>query len=231
MNNASVESSRPSGGIRGLILDYGEVLCHRPAPATIERMAGAAGLDTATFTTRYHQERGAYDRGDVSPRDYWSRVVADPAALSDEWVNRLRQWDVEIWSDLNGAMIDWLYEVHAAGFRTAVLSNMHPDMALHVRRSFGWLRYLDCVILSCEVHLIKPDPAIYQRCLEGLGLRPFETCFIDDREANVQAARDGGLTALPFHTVDSLRNDLQRLGVPVLPRAGSAQPKREAAGE
>ncbi len=231
MNSASSEGSRPAGGIRGLILDYGEVLCNRPAPAMIERMARAAGLDPATFATRYHQERGLYDRGDVSPRDYWSRVVADPAALSDELVNRLRQWDVEMWSDLNGAMIEWLYEVHAAGFKTAVLSNMHGDMALHVRRSYGWLRYLDCVILSCEVRLIKPDPAIYERCLEGLGLRPFEACFIDDREVNVQAARDCGLTALQFHTVDSLRNDLQEIGVPVLPRAGLGQPKREAAGE
>jgi FMN phosphatase YigB (HAD superfamily) len=83
------------------------------------------------------------------------------------------------------------------------------------------LQHLNCVILSCEVRLIKPDYAIYKRCLEGIELLPFEACFIDDRDANVRAARDAGLTALRFQTVESLRNDLMGIGIPVLPRARS----------
>ncbi len=117
-----------------------------------------------------------------------------------------------MWSDLNPVMTGWLADLRAAGFKTAVLSNMHPDMAVHVRRSFDWLRRLDSVTLSCEVRLIKPDPAIYQRCLGDLGVPPAAACFIDDREANVAAAREAGLTAFRFETAELLRAGMVEFG-------------------
>lgn len=210
--------------IRGLILDYGEVLCNRPSPHVLERMASSTGIAPEVFAERYQQERGPYDRGDYSPEEYWSRVAAENIALDDGLLQSLRQWDVEMWSDLNPQMTGWLDELHGAGLKTAMLSNMHADMAAHVRRSFDWLQRLDYVVLSCELRLIKPDRAIYERCVAGLALQPSETCFIDDREINVQAAREAGLAALRFQTVEQLREDLTRLGIPVLPRANGASP-------
>ncbi len=187
----------------------------------MERLAEAVGMAPEPFVARYFEERGPYDRGDYSPANYWARVVPATTILSDELIDTLRQWDVEMWSDINREMTDWLREVRAAGLKTALLSNMPEDMAVHARRSFDWLPHLDYVLLSCEVRMIKPDHAIYERCLDGLGLRPFEACFIDDRDANVRAARETGLTALRFQTVESLRKDLAGIGVPVLPRASS----------
>ena len=219
LTGAPFAGNRQAGRIRGLILDYGEVLCHRPAPDKMERMARDAGLDPETFDVRYYQERAPYDRGELNPADYWSRVVSGNVALGEELLGTLRQRDVEMWSDINRDMTEWLYEVHAAGLKTALLSNMHPDMALHARRSFDWLQHLDCVILSCEVRLVKPGYAIFKRCLEDLELLPFEACFIDDRDENVKAARETGLTAPRFQTVESLRDDLRGIGIPVLPIA------------
>jgi|SRR5579883_660193 len=204
--------------IRGLILDYGEVLCHRPTPEQWQRLYRAAGLDEATFVTRYFQERLPYDRGDLQPSEYWSKV-AGPAVLDDGMLDTLSQWDVEMWSALNPNMTDWLLELRGAGLKTGLLSNMPFDMARHARRSFDWLRQLDSVVLSCELRLIKPDRAIYERSLEALGLQPSEACFIDDRDVNVEGARAVGIHALHFHTIDRLREDLAALGIPVLPRA------------
>lgn len=205
--------------MRALILDYGEVVCHPPAPDRIAQMAEASGLDPETFAARYQRERGPYDRGDLTPAEYWSKVVPD--ALDDTLVGRLRQWDVEMWRNINPSMTEWLDQVRAKGFKTALLSNMHPDMASYARRNFEWLRSLDCSILSCEVRLIKPGRAIYERCLERLALRPSEALFVDDREANVQAARDAGIPSLRFESVERLRDDLVRVGFPVLPPAPS----------
>lgn len=181
-------------------------------------MAAAARLDPAAFTERYFQERDAYDRGDLSTAAYWTKVAHDSAPLDRQSVDQLSAWDIEMWSDINRDMTGWLEALHSAGFKTAILSNMPPDMAQHARRSFEWLQHVDCVVLSCEVRVIKPDPRIYLRCVEGLGLAPAETCFIDDKEVNVSAARDAGLRALRFESVESLRRDLPALGISVLPR-------------
>ena len=208
--------------IRGMILDYGEVVCNRPAPGKIERLAQLAGLHAETFAARYHRERGPYDRGDLAPADYWAKVVSGKVVLDEQLVHTLRRLDVDMWSDINPAMTAWLADLHAAGLKTALLSNMHHDMAAHARGRFDWLPQLDSVILSCEVRVIKPARAIYERCLEGLELPASDTCFIDDREVNVQGARDAGMTALRFETIEGLRADLASIGLAVLPRGGCA---------
>ena len=180
-------------------------------------MADALRLDPETFAVRYQQERGPYDRGDVGYTGYWSAVSAGSVKLDYDLIDKLRRWDVEIWTDLDGDMTEWLSRVQASGLKTAILSNMHADMASYARRSFGWWKRMDSLTLSCEVRLIKPDRAIYERCLESLALRPDEALFIDDREANVEAAREAGLAALRFESIERLRSDLEGLGFPVLP--------------
>lgn len=211
------------GRIRALILDYGEVLCRPPVPDKLLEMAQIAGLDLPTFTSRYHQERGQYDRGDLDPASYWSRVLPASVERGSEVFARLRQLDVEMWCDLNPDMIRWLEEARNAGFKTAVLSNMHADMASHARRHFDWLRALDCVVLSCEVRLIKPERDIYLHCVQSLDVPPGEACFIDDRMANVEGARHAGLVSFRFQTLEGLRNDLREIGFPVLPSAADNQ--------
>lgn len=205
------------GGIRGVVLDFGEVLCHKPALDKLGRMADALDLPQPAFIARYSQERAPYDQGILSPEGYWSKVAADGAALNPELLSRLRQWDVEMWSQMDLDMVNWLDRLRDSGFKTAILSNMHGDMAAHVRRNFAWLRRVDCPILSSELRLIKPDPAIYERCLDCLGLPPSEVVFIDDRETNVAAARALGIVGLRFQSVGQLRVDLGSLGIVVVP--------------
>jgi putative hydrolase of the HAD superfamily len=217
MDDRSAGQVRRTGGIRGVVLDFGEVLCHKPAPDKLARMADALDLAHATFIARYSQERAPYDQGILSPEGYWSKVAADGTTLNPELLSRLRQWDVEMWSHMSQDMVNWLDRLRESGFKTAVLSNMHCDMAAYVRRNFAWLQRVDCPILSCELLLIKPDPAIYQRCLECLKLQPSEAVFIDDREANVAAARALGIVGLRFQSVEQLRVDLASLGIAVVP--------------
>ena len=67
--------------------------------------------------------------------------------------------------------------------------------------------------LSFEVGAVKPEPAIYLRCLESLGVEPGEALFVDDRRENVEAARSLGMDAVLFEDEDSLAAELQRRGL------------------
>jgi FMN phosphatase YigB (HAD superfamily) len=71
--------------------------------------------------------------------------------------------------------------------------------------------------LSAEVRLIKPDPAIYEHILNGLGVAASEALFVDDRENNVYAARSLGMHAIRFRSIAGLKHDLEMLGFPILP--------------
>jgi len=203
--------------IRAVVLDYGEVICRRPSADKLARMAEALNLAPETFATRYHARRALYDQGVTSAPDYWVDVANGKAPLAGELLAQLRRWDVELWSDLDPVMLGWLERLHTAGYKTGLLSNMHPDMAAHVRQTFQWLQRLDAQILSCELRLVKPSPAIYQCCVQKLGLHADQVVFIDDRQANVEGARRTGLIGLLFEGVETLRAELSRIRFPVLP--------------
>jgi putative hydrolase of the HAD superfamily len=205
--------------IRAVILDYGEVLCHLPSAKTIERLAFMFQMDPQTFLPIYLQTRAPYDRGDLLPGEYWQEFAAQAGVkISAEAIARARQLDLELWSDINDAMILWVERLHAAGFKTAILSNMPTDMATHVRNRFAWISHFDHHIFSGEVRSVKPEPAIYQHCIEVLGVQPSEALFIDDRDVNLQQARAAGIRGIRFQSVEQLRVDLAALGFTILPQ-------------
>jgi putative hydrolase of the HAD superfamily len=124
-----------------------------------------------------------------------------------------------MWSAVNPDMIAWIEKLSNAGIKTAVLSNMHADMADYARRNFRWLVGLNCVTLSAEVRSIKPQPEIYEHCLRELETSPAETLFIDDREVNIKAAEAMGIHGIQFKSLPQLRSELAAGGFPVLPPA------------
>jgi 2-haloacid dehalogenase len=73
------------------------------------------------------------------------------------------------------------------------------------RTFFG--RFRD-IVVSGQVKLLKPDPAIYFLALDRFGLQPAEALFIDDRQINVEGARAVGMRAHLFVDADELRERL-----------------------
>jgi putative hydrolase of the HAD superfamily len=220
MDIAETSTNARGPEIRAIVLDYGEVLCLRPTEKQIRRMADVFGIGIPQFETLYEKNRRAYDRGDLTPDRYWFAFADEPGIrLAADKIPLLRAWDVEMWSNTNPLMIAWLEALHQSGLRTALLSNMHSDMVAKVRGEFEWMRNFDCAVFSHEVRLAKPEPKIYQLCLEGLGTTARETLFIDDREVNITAAGALGLAAIRFASVPQLRAELERLEFRVLPSA------------
>ena len=65
------------------------------------------------------------------------------------------------------------------------------------------------VFCSAEFGVGKPDPAIFLRSAERLGLAPAQILFIDDKAANAEAARRVGMDALHYAGPQALRASLQ----------------------
>lgn len=207
------------GKFEAVILDYGAVLCHPPLPHEIEMMSRALSMTPEKFPTLYGHARDAYDRGDLTTREYWESVARKTGIeLAPAAIETLAQLDKDMWSRANTEMTDWVASLRAAGYKTALLSNMQTDMIAHVRAKFSWLNDFDEQIFSSEVRLIKPDPALYRRALERLGTHPRETIFIDDREENVEGARAVGMTAFRFRSTAELRRELESAGFRHPPR-------------
>jgi putative hydrolase of the HAD superfamily len=89
-----------------------------------------------------------------------------------------------------------LARLRAGGARLAVVSNW--DISLHDVLERTELRALvDTVVISAELGVAKPDPAIFRAALERLGAQPSEAIHVGDSvEHDVAGARAAGLEAV-----------------------------------
>ena len=64
------------------------------------------------------------------------------------------------------------------------------------------MRRFDCLIFSGEVRRAKPEPEIYQRTINCLGVKHAEALFVDDREENLRAASALGITGIRVQSLE-----------------------------
>jgi putative hydrolase of the HAD superfamily len=215
--------SHPAGhspvlGIRAVILDYGDVISLPRDPAVLAEMAAILALSEDDFRKAYDFFRYEYDRGSFSPDEYWRRVAQRAGVtLTESDIPRLREADVRMWGRLNHSILEWAGQLRAAGFKTAVLSNMHSDMVEHIRADGAWAMEFDCLTLSSAIRMAKPEAEIFHHCLNSLGVEPQEALFIDDREPNVEAAKAVGIRAVVAPTPAQLKENLKAIGFVPLP--------------
>jgi 2-haloacid dehalogenase len=121
----------------------------------------------------------------------------------------------EHWPDCVVGAIDGTVELlkryKAAGLGVYGLTNFSHEKYVLAREIYPFIKLLDDVIVSAEVHLLKPDPAIYQLTLERIGRRAQECAFIDDHAPNVIAARELGFAAIHFQSPEQLESELNKL--------------------
>jgi putative hydrolase of the HAD superfamily len=211
-------SGNSHNGVKAVIFDYGEVLCHRPTSEEITRLAGFFGIGVDRLPALWERNRGPFDRGDLTAEVYWSMFAKDAGAeIGPGRLKEICELDMAMWSNINSGMVEWARQLRASGMKVGLLSNMHPDMVAHCRRNFEWINNFDFTTFSGEVRLIKPDPAIYEHTLRGLGVKASEALFLDDREVNIQAARGLGIASIHVQSAERLRKDLQAAGFTLLP--------------
>lgn len=86
----------------------------------------------------------------------------------------------------------------AHGKKTYVLSNYHDAAFDYAVKTHDFFRLFDGFVVSARVGMVKPDPAIYRHLTETFHLEPERTLFIDDGNANVEAALHAGWQGLHY---------------------------------
>jgi len=196
-----------------VVFDYGRVLSHSPSAAEIEELAALVGVSEPPFFQLYSDTRDEYDCGRHTCDQHWQRFSCEAGiVLGREQVARIVEHETRLWLRINQPALELARALKAQGMRTAILSNMPPDLLRAMREHFDWLGEFEVQIWSCEHGVIKPDPAIYKLCLEALGCAPERVLFFDDRPRNVEGARRAGMEAQVFESAEQAR-EIVRAGM------------------
>jgi putative hydrolase of the HAD superfamily len=99
---------------------------------------------------------------------------------------------------------DLVADLRARGYGVHLATNQPPERAAYMRKKLGYDKLFDSSFYSCAIGYAKPDPAYFRKVLATLGAEPGEVGFVDDRVANVAAAREVGLVAHQWRVGDDL---------------------------
>lgn len=193
-----------------IVFDFGNVLV-RWEP---ERMfAGLFEGDEARYWYFWRHVCGPEWRNRIDAGEEISSCIALQQQQFPEYAEALARYDTRWKDSLTGEM---------PGMRDIVQAlidlNEHPVYGLtnwsmetfpQARKMFPILQLIDNYVVSGDVHLVKPDPRIFQLLLNRYDLRPDETIFIDDNPDNVAAACQLGMHGIHFTTADNLKQVLQ----------------------
>lgn len=213
------------GALRGLLVDYGGVLT-TPLSEAMEAWLQADGIDRERFGRLMRRwlatdaEANAVhdlETGRITAADFERRLAAELLDRGDEDTGGGPATAGMLTRMFAGfqpepSMIGLVGAAKAAGIRTGLLSN---SWGLDYPRD-GWDALFDAVVISGEVGLRKPDPAIYHLAAERLGLPPDQVVFVDDLAPNVRAAAAVGMVGVHHTAVGTTADELEvLLGVPL----------------
>lgn len=180
--------------IRAVVFDIGsvlEVIDDAVFPGPAERRLGLA---PGTIVAGLSALPGNAMLGEVTMEqvgDEWQRMLDLDAGEVHELVEDYWRWYV---GTLDRPLLDW-FAAQRPARRTGILSNSGPG-ARERERPHGFEQVTDDIVYSHEVGLAKPDPAAYELTTRRLSVAPHEVLFLDDVEANVEAARAFGWHAV-----------------------------------
>lgn len=107
-------------------------------------------------------------------------------------------------------MLAIVAELRASGVKIAILSNSWGSDDFDPYAPWNLSDLADVVIISDQVHMRKPEPAIFDLAIDKLGVTANQCVFVDDIAAYLEPARNLGMTVLHHTdaaaTIRELRN-------------------------
>ena len=195
--------------IKNIVFDLGGVLVDLDFKSTIN------GLQKAGFTNVKEQLQAfdqdgifkKFELGEISADEFRASIRKNSSvSLTDEEVDSL--WNLML-LEIPREKLELILDLRSK-YMVYLLSNtnsIHWDYVCKNAFNYRGFRmddYFEETFLSYEMHLAKPDKAIFEKMLNDANLLPEEILFIDDLEANCKAAEEVGIHAHHYHIGDDL---------------------------
>ena len=184
-------------GMKAVIFDLGGVLVNYDGYDTFTAVSELAGISMEEMYRFYQQHDHDFGTGKLSGLDYYQKLD-EAYGLADNY---------EVFATAfcrnqqrNEAALAFACELQARPHvKVGIISNTNEVHAHWLRTHLPEFQQFSSVILSNEVGLLKPDPAIFKLVLSQLNVPPAQAMFVDDAAENIAGGAAVGLAGI-HHT-------------------------------
>ncbi len=198
--------------IHTLFLDIGGVLLTNGWDGQARQLAAERfQLDYPEMDERHRLIFDTYELGKISLDEYLDRVV----------FNQLRAFSKDDFrafvysrSQPYSEMLEFIQKLKKKyGLKIVAVSNEGYELAQYRIQKFHLLDIFDCFVISCFVHVRKPDRDIFRIALDISQSVAAETIFIDDRMMFAQVAETLGLHGIHHKNFEETKTQLAAFGL------------------
>jgi putative hydrolase of the HAD superfamily len=233
----TIRLRKPLNQYKAIFFDAGDTLMTIPeSKAIMQRYLSSLGLHRdqerigELFEEAFRQFYYGKEHGPAtvctpeSDRAFWvelyryilTRLDAGKESWSEERIGEASRGLYELFTSPEPyALFEDVAEAIAAlagrGFRLGIVSNFAPTLKSILEHK-GILHYFHPVVVSTEVGLEKPDPAIFRLALERSGFAADEVLYVGDHDLNdLWAPAQAGIDAVKikryaYHTGDGIHS-------------------------
>jgi putative hydrolase of the HAD superfamily len=200
-----------SGKIKAVLFDFGGVFTDSPFHA-VHAYGEALGIGAREVTGIVF---GSYENDGDHPWHQLERGEITLESAREQILNigleRDARVDIyELFATMAGnnggaadrqPLVERVRSLRQEGYATGIITNNVVEFGDGWRAMIPVDELFDFVVDSSSVGVRKPDPRIFEIALRQLGdLTPGQVVFLDDYQANVDAARELGLRAITVGT-------------------------------
>ena len=198
-------------GIRAVVFDLFGTLIHPWPNAAADELtlmlAEACGTDPGALRKAWS---GAFDTRMTASLEHTLKLVCERLAIAapsaeltaPAWRRRLAHARAALETPRPDA-VPTLRVLRHAGLATALISDCSEDVPLQWETS-PLAPHIDVPLFSCSEGVKKPDPRIYARACERLGVPPAECLYVGDGDSTeLQGATAVGMRAVQIRPGDT----------------------------
>lgn len=200
--------------IKVILFDLGNVLIDVDYGAAVKRiMHFCRKQDQDLVGTLMRSEiTGFFEEGRFSAQEFFLKLK-ELIGLEISYERFVPIWNEIFFLSAKNRFVYSIANSLRQNYKIAILSNINILHYDYISTHFPIFSIFDEVFVSFKMGAIKPQPVIYRKATEALGVMPDEIFYTDDREDLVKSAEALGIKSFLFTGVDKLRRDLEGLGV------------------
>lgn len=196
--------------IKAVIFDMGGVILRSEDKTPRDILAEKLGITHDELIRQVFGSETARQAtvGRITEVEHWQSVAEHFGLDGQELVD----FQTAFWAGdrIDKALLDFIDRLRPQ-YTTALLSNAWDGARQAMVEKYDALYPFDVIIYSAEVHLAKPDPAIYYLALKQVGVQPAEAIFVDDFVENVEAAAALGIHAVRFYNAEQAMSNVRAI--------------------
>ena len=196
--------------IKCILFDIGGVLVDWHMSWITSEVSRQFDIDESKITEGFSKYLHELDSGNIDEKMFWQKIAADSNSTS------LKNNTESLWNTYfrknakpNIDVIQTATKLSDT-YMMGIISNIE-QVTHNVVQAWNVLDPFEHKFMSYKIGFSKPDHRIYKHVINELRLEPNQLVFIDDKEPNVESAKELGIQAIHFREYPSLKKSLEDL--------------------